>query len=476
MAGTGKFYKSGGQLFTTYEATSEGCSQLINDFYDGGYAAFYGGFAKSVNGPFFDGGFGYSGGMFNPKFGMDVTAAMFTSKAVSSCLSKRAYDHEGMRLVTQFAAYGLAGEFTKDNVKIFNPAGGTKVYDDDVFLGLGASTVTDGQIPDSVKMDYDMIRVPYKELPLPYDYGLGLKALEGKDDTSSYKQYIDLIGKNYADLTDKTILRPLAFAGRADKRTQPMRDNQETSLNGLARIFSSGDELKSGDNLNNILPWGGLQGDMAGGYQQQMTDGQGRATGYTSHYDADGVIDADGATLHTRNNYDAQIEDADGSVPALTMFDNLYMNCLTNWEGDYSDKLWVMSPLMWNKLNQLCKANNIYVDSMYTTMSIGGMKTNEGRDVGMALSSYMNIPIMMSGNLTYNYTGKTVDTARYGDAFLLDLKHVWMCMTSPVEVWTIENPAITRDLREHTITHMRAELRADKFISSGRLKNVGASA
>lgn len=460
MAGTGQFYKSGGQLFTTYEATSEGCSQLINDFYDGGYAAFYGGFAKSAGAPVFDGGFGYSGGMFNPKFGMDVTAAMFTSKAVSSCLSKRAYDHEGMRLVTQFAAYGLAGEFQKNGSKIFN---GT--YADDTFLGLGASTVADGQIPDSVKMDYDMIRVPYKELPLPYDYGLGLKALEGKDDTASYKQYIDLIGKNYADLTDKTILRPFATA-------QPVYQNQETSLNGLARIISSGTELASGDNAGLVLPWGGINGDMAGGYGGQMSSGQGRVTNVT--YDSStGIVSAN---THVRNNYDAQIEDADGAVPSLGMFDNLYMNCLTNWEGDYSDKLWVMSPLMWNKLNQLCKANNIYVDSMYTTMSIGGMKTNEGRDVGMALSSYMNIPIMMSGNLTYNYAGKTVNTAQYGDAFLLDLKHIWMCMTSPVEVWTIENPAITRDLREHTITHMRAEIRADKFISSGRLKNVGASA
>lgn len=477
MAGTGQFQRrSDGKITTTYEPTSEGCSQLINDFYDGGYGAFYGSFARSAGAPVFDGGLnntGYSGGFFNPKFGMDVTAAMFTSKAVSSCLSKRAYDWEGMRLVTEYASYGLAEEFLMgpSNTRVFD----STAYPDGTFMGLGAATVPDGQIPNSVKTDYDMIRVPYKELPLPYDYGLGLKALEGKDDTASYKQYIDLIGKNYADLTDKTILRPIAFSGRADKRTQPLVGTQETSLNGLARIFASGTEVASGDNLNNYLPWGGLEGDMAGGYQGQMNSGQGRKLGF-----ADADIDSNGVwtgtNTHVRNNYDAQIEDAEGSVPSLGMFDNLYMNCLTNWEGDYTDKLWVMSPLMWNKLNQLCKANNIYVDSMYTTMSIGGMKTNEGRDVGMALSSYMNLPIMMSGNLTYNYTGKTVDTAVYGDAFLLDLKHVWMCMTSPVEVWTIENPAITRDLKEHTITHMRAELRADKFISSGRLKNVGASA
>ena len=457
---TGQFFKSGGEIFTTYDATSEGCSQLINDFYNGGYAAFYGGFAKSAGYPQFDGGFGYSGGMFNPKFGMDVTAAMFTSKTVSAALPKRAYDKEGMRLVTQFAAYGLAGEFQKNGAKLFNG-----VYDDDVFLGLGASTVADGKIPDSVKMDYDMIRIPYKELPLPYDYGLGLKALEGKDDTSSYKQYIDLIGQNYSDLMDKTILRPFNLA-------QPKYQGQETSLNGLARIFASGTELAPGDNVNLILPWGGTAGDMAGGYQGQMVSGQGRATGIT--YNDDGTITA--STHDNQNNYDAQVVDADGAVPALGLFDELYMKCMTNWDGNYNNKFWVMAPLMWNKLNQLCKANNIYVNSVYATMSISGMKTPEGRDVGMLLNSYQNIPIIMTGNLAYNYTGKTVDTTKYGDCFLLDGEHIWTCVTSPVEVWTIENPAITRDLREQTITHMRAELRADKFISSGRLKNVGASA
>jgi hypothetical protein len=364
-----------------------------------------------------------------------------------------------MRLVTEYAAYGLGKEFTENGTPVFNAAL------DDVFLGLGAATLPDGKIGDSVKMDFDMIRIPYKELPLPYDYGLGLKALEGKDDTSTYKQYIDLIGKNYADLTDKTILRPFNL-------DQPMRDGVETSLNGLARIFSSGTELAVGDKAAKVLPWGGVKSDMTGGYQHLMTDGQGRVKGI--EWDSNGIVtDISGKV---QNNYDAQIVDAEGSVPSLGMFDELYMKCMVNWEGDFSDKMWVMSPLMWNKLNQLCKANNIYLNSVYTSMTIGGMKTIEGRDVGMLLNSYQNIPIMMSGNMSYSYTGKIVDVTKYGDALLLDNKHVWMCMTSPIEVWTIENPAITRDLREHTITHMRAELRADKYISSGRLKNVGASA
>ena len=470
----GQFFKSGGQMFTTYDATSEGCKQLINDFYDGGWQAFYSSFARSAGSPVFDGGLnntGYSGGFFNPKFGMDVTAAMFTSKKVSSALPKRAYDHEGMRLLTQYATYGTAKEFQRFGQPVFGTWSGDTWtpgeggYGADDFLGLGAATYADGPIMDSVSMTYDMIRIPAKELPLPYDFGLMLKALETKDDdTAAYKQYIDQIGNNYADLMDKTILRDIHLR-------QPTRNGQETSLNGLARIFSSGEEVGVGDNIGMILPWGGINGDMAGGYNGQMSDGQGRATGFT--YDTDGVITA---ANHTKNNYDSQIVDADGAVPTLGMFDELYMKCMVNWDDDYNNKFWLMSPLEWMKLNQLSKANQIYNDSVYSTLTISGMKTPEGRDYGWLLNSYQNIPIIMSGNMAFDYGGKTVNTAKYGETMLIDGQHVWMCVLSPVEVWNVENPAITRDLKEKNLTHMRAELRADKFISSGRLKNVGQTA
>lgn len=486
MAGTGQFHVTGGgQLFTTYEPTSEGCSQLINDFYNGGWQAFHSGFARSVGNAVFDGGFGSTGGMFVPKFGQDVTASMFTSKTIFGALPKRAYDHEGMRLLTRFATYGTAADYAGTGIT------GIGSMAPSTFLGLGAATAPDGQLPPGVTMQYDLIRIPYKENPLKFNYGLGLKAMEGKDDTATYKQYIDFIKQNYNDLADKTVLRSIGTQ-------MPKVGNLETTMNGLARIFSSGEELdtsKTGalTNANLILPWGGINGDMAGGYyvdpgdnafnkvgdanarqragSHTMPNGQGRAQGIT--WSDDGTVTG---YAHTKNNYDAQIVDAEGSVPALGMFDELYMKCLTNWEGDYSDKCWIMSPLQWNKLNQLCKANNIYVDSMYTTMTMHGMKTNEGRDVGMALNSYMNIPIIMSGNMAFDYAGAVVNTAMYGDTFLLDLKHTWLCMTSPMEVWTIENPAITNDLMEHNVTNMRCEVRADKFITSGRLKNVGASA
>ena len=446
---TGQFYKSGDKLFTTYDATPEGCSQLINDFYDGGYTMFYGGaFARSAGAP----GYGdpNSFGMFNPKFGLDITAAMFSSKAISAALGKRAYDHEGMRLAPEFATYGQGKDFYYKGSRIFDSSL------DETFMGLGAGTNQDGLIQDSVQLPVDEIRVPYKELPLSYNYGLGLKALEGKDDTSAYKQYIDMISTNYSDLMDKTLMRPLTVA-------QPTLNNRETSLNGLARIFSSSQEFGesyggTSVTANMILPWGTTWDD-TGSFSSSGLAGR--------------RIAADAAAKPDhRSNYDAQVVDLKGGIPSLGNFDLLYTQCMQNWGGETDNKFWIMSPLLWNKLNMLCKANNIYIDSVYTSLSMGGIKTVEGRDVGMLLKSYNNIPIVMSGNASFDYTSKTISSVKYGDGFLIDGNHAWLCVTSPVEVWSIENPAIMRDLKEHHVMNMRAEVRADKFITSGRMTNI----
>jgi hypothetical protein len=278
------------------------------------------------------------------------------------------------------------------------------------------------------------------------------------------------MGQNYSDLMDKTSLRRFVDPQPLD----PDDGLQETSLNGLARIFSSGTELGAGDDPSLVLPWGGLDGDMAGNMRSTqphtLHSGQGRIKDISLTGDE---VDQNN---HKVGTYDAQIVDAAGGIPTLGLFNDLYTKCMVNWEGDFSQKMWVMSPAMWDKLSQLCIANNVYIDSLYTTNTIGGMKTTEGRDVGMMVNSYRNQPILMTGNLSFDYENNVVDTATYGDTYMLDLKHVWMCVTSPVEVWTCDNPVINAALVEQNLTLMRAELRADKFISSGRLKNVGASA
>ena len=456
---TGQFFRSGSKVYTNFDETSKGASELINNFYTEGWQAF----VKSAGAP----GYNITGaeGMFNPIFGKDLTALMFSSVAVSSAISKRAYQNEGMRLIPKQATVGTASDFVRNGNAIFKTATSgstTGGYAPDYFLGLGAGTVHDGFIMDSVQMPVDEIRVPYKELPFAYDYGLGLKMLEHKDDTSSYNEYIAQMASNYNDLLDKTLLRPLA-------NEQPKTSNmvagslygsadKETSINGIARVLSSGEEIGKTyqDSLlhdvviteDHVSPWGGVNGDLA-----PMRGNHGGT--------------------HKKNNYDANVVDAKGGLLTVGLLDELHMKCMNGWDTLSPDgKFWVMSPAMWNKTSQLKAANNILEGSIFTTMSVGGVKTVEGREGGFSLNSYRNLPIIMSGNVAFDYANQVVDYSRAGEITLIDTAHVWISLLSPMQVASLENIAITRDLREHHVMLMRAELRADKFIGSGRITNI----
>ncbi len=462
---TGQFFRSGSKVYTNFSQTPKGASELINNFYTEGWQTF----VKSAGAP----GYNISGaeGMFNPIFGKDLTALMFSSVAVSSAIGKRAYQNEGMRLIPQQATVGTASDFVRNGSAIFNTAtGGTSTtggYDPNYFLGLGAGTTHDGCIMDSVQMPIDEVRVPYKELPFAYDYGLGLKMLENKDDTSSYNEYIAQLASNYNDLLDKTLLRPLANeqpkVSKMANYTLYNTHDEETGLNSITRVISSGEEMGKTykDSLkkdvtitgDHVCPWGGVNGDL-----KMRSDGWDAATSTNNH---------------TRNNYDAQIVDAQGGLLTIGLLDDLHMRCMTGWDSISPDgKFWVMSPMAWNKTSQLKAANNILEGSIYTSISVGGVKTVEGREGGFTLNSYRNLPIVQSGNVAFDYTTRTVDFNSMGDIFLLDTAHLWVSLLSPMQVTSLENIAITRDLREHHVMLMRAELRADKFIGSGRVTNI----
>lgn len=459
---TGQFFKSGSSVVTNFDETAKGASELINNFYTEGWQAFVNhSFAKSAGVP------GYNAvgadGMFNPKYGKDLTALMFSSVAVSSAIGKRAYQNEGMRLIPSQATVGTASDFVRNGTAVFKD--GSSGYDSNYFLGLGAGTTHDGYIMDSVQMPVDEIRVPYKELPFSYNYGLALKIIESKDDVASYNMYMGQMASNYNDLLDKTLLRPLAneqpkvskMVGTSLSYTQ----DKETSLNGLARVMSSGEEIgksykdNTGANVtiseDHVSPWGGTSGDLAA--MRGLNDGTGKT--------------------HIPNNYDANVVDANAGLLTVGLLDSLHMRCMQGWDTISPEgKFWVMSPVMWNKVSQLKAANNIFENSVFTTMSVGGVKTVEGREGGFMLNSYRNLPIITSGNASFNYSTKKVDFVNAGEISLIDGAHVWISLLSPMQVTTLENIAITRDLREHNVMLMRAELRADKFIGSGRITNI----
>lgn len=414
---TGQYVRLGTKIGTTYPEVGDAMYDLVDDFYSGLYS-----FARSAGAATYG-----DNGYFNAIMGKEITAAMFSSDNVFTALGARPYNHEGVRVATELASYGIDDATGK-------------------FVGIGAGTVQDGRVPDGVKMPVSEFREPYKDLPYAFEYGLGLQALESKDDTIAYKDYIDKMSANYSDLMDRTLLRPLS-AG------QPVVDGVETSLNGLARVISGFNEIGSVEDGVNITPemvspYGGMS-NARGDFYEWRSGGE--------------------------SNLDSQLIDAKGGTLTLDMMDDLHISCAVNWADSAApnNKVWFMSNLAMRKLSNIMRAQTAYLNSVYVQRDFNGVKTFPGRDYGVLLRSYNDIPIIIDGNLNFNYTTKKVSRTQMGPIFLPDLDHVWMSVLTPVELWSVTNPAITRMLQEFNVMSSRMELRIDSFIQHGKIYGLG---
>ena len=380
---SGSFVKMGDKWGTTYPETGDAMFDLIEDFYQASYS-----YAKSAGAATYG-----DNGYFNAIMGKAITAAMFASDNIFTALGAKPYQHEGVRLALNLATYGL------------NSSG--------KFVGLGAETLPDGDIGASVQMDVTEYRERYKELPFRYDYGLALMALENKDDTIAYNDYTKKMAANYSDEFDKTLNRTI-------DNPQPTVNGIETSLNGIPRVISSYGELSRTDvtlTANDICPYGGTTGDFSA-----------RGTG--------------------KSNLDGRLVDLEGSAATLDDFDKLWMKCSTNWtdHANPNGKMWGMSPFMQQKMSALMRSQNLLLDQVWTQRDFNGVKTVPGRGGGIILNAYNNTPIIQDGNIAFDYTGLQVSDTSLGDVYLLDLDHLWISVLTPVEMFSVNNSAVTLTL------------------------------
>lgn len=447
---SGSFIKTGSKMSTTYEPSAKGLYSLIDDFY-----AQQSAIAKSAGSVGYGMGSPNNEGYFNAIMGKEITVGIFSCDNVFTALGARAYDHEGVRIQYEQASYGMAEDLKYMGEPMLPGATG--------FVGIGAGTNQDGLIPDSVYLPVDDFREPYKEVPFSYDYGLGLQALENKDDTIAYKSYVDKMSANYSDLVDKTILRPLesALPVSANKTYQNQYNLYgETSLQGISRCIASGNEI--GKTYNgveiteaHVSPYGGKKGDFAA---------------YRNAWNSDGT--------HKENNIDGNIIDAEGAVLDIGMMRKAYRTASVNWDdsANPNGKMWAMSNVAQDKLGALMMVNNILLNTVYAQRDFNGVKTTPGRDAGILLNSFNNIPIIQDGNLNFDYTKRKVSSVKMGDIYLLDLKHIWMSMLTPIQMYTNDNPATTRVLQERNVMNSRMEVRIDKFIGHCRIRGLADDA
>lgn len=399
----GEITSIGEEMVSTYPVNGMGMKALIKDYFDDAMHM-----AKSA---------GFTGygtqGVFNAIMGKEITAGMFASNNIFTAIGARPYDHEGVRI-----AYSLAQKG-----------------------GIGASSKRDGAVPDSVKMPIKQVRMPYKELTYSFDYGLGLKALESKDDTIAYQDYVDKMTATYADGIDYDLLRPLTTP-------QPVLDDEEVTVNGISRAISSSIEVGQ--------DYGGVEitGDMVSPFGGVASD-------------LYGVRTAD-----KMNNFDGYVNNVAGNL-ALEDMNALYAGCAPYWadQANPNNKIIGLSIVAEERLGQLVNSQNMWLESVYVQRDFNGVKTLPGREIGGILaSSWRNIPLIMDGN--YNYDAE-IDRigAGMGEVQMLDLDHNWFSMLTPVEYRSTEDFSITRMLREQSVMLCRGEFRTDKFLGSGRITN-----
>ena len=403
----GQIYKNAGdKLESTYQPTSAGLKQLIRDFYGAPLnmmksAGFTGYATKDV---------------FNAIMGKEVTVGVFASNNILTAVGARAYDHEGQRIMYSLPQKG----------------------------GIGRTTKRDGNIPDSVMAPIKQVRQPYKELPFAFDYGLGLKALENKDDTIAYQDYIDKMTASYADALDYDLLRPITDEA-------PQVEGEETMLTPIHRAIASSTEVGKtygGVEVTGemVTPYGGVSSDL---YEQR--------------------------TASKMNNFDGYVNNEEG-VLNLADFNKCYAGCAPYWndQANPNNKIWGGSIVALEKLGSLSDANNVWLDSVFVQRDFNGVKTMPGRDMGGILAtSYRNIPYIMDGNYNYDSTIDRIGQGM-GEIGLYDLDYLYMRMITPVEFRSTDDYAITRKLKEQSVMLMRAELGINRFIGQGRITNKSA--
>lgn len=421
MPETSKFHRMGSQFCTSYAADPNEMINLCNDYYSYGWQAFSSGLRKS------DGAATYGdNGYFNEIFGADIMAGMMSSQNIYGSIGSRPYNHVGVRIAYAQADLGL-------------DASGK-------FQGIGYQTVQDGKIGTSKSIPILEVAEPYKEVPFPWDYGLGLMAVEGKDDVSSHKQYAKLIATSYSNAIDLAILRPISC-----KQPTGIKDLKEveTSLQGLYRMISGFEEIGKTNRGETITA------DMVSAYGGTKSD----------LYDFRSV---------NKSPFDGQLVDAADAPLDLDHLDSLWTRCMSGWDemANPNNKIFTVSHNAEHKISAQFRARNLYLDSVSVQRSFSGTKTVPGRDGGILINAYHNIPFIMDPNIAFDFATKTPSTSLMGDIALLDLDHIWMSMLSPVSVYTTDNVAITRELLEKSVIHARMETRIDKFIGSGRITNL----
>lgn len=353
---------------------------------------------------------GYSTtGAVNPIYGQFISAVVFACDSAYTAHPVKQWDKTGIRVQTSLAKKG------------------------------GIGTYRGGPVGTPTKPDLALVLEPFKELPFPFEYDVGLMNLENKDDTIRWQDFIEIQGRTYSDAVDFDMLRPTEVA-------TPTLKGEEIQIEKLSRIIGSNAEIgQSYDSLNT--------GTSASVTASEVSP-YGGTTSSLYAYRSAGV-----------SAFDSYVDNAKTTLD-LSDLDKAWSGCAPYWANTASpqNKGWIMSFEAQRRVGGLLSASNRYMESVFTTRDINGVKTVPGRDVGFVTKAYNDIPIISEGNINVNQASQVIpDNPAVGDIYLEDYDHIWYKALMPVDFRTTDRWEIYDQLTNKAIFMMEGELCSDMW-------------
>ena len=352
---------------------------------------------------------GYSTtGAVNPIYGQFISAVVFACDSAFTAHPVKQWDKTGIRVQTSLAKKG------------------------------GIGTYRGGPLGTPSKPDLAMVLEPYKELPFQFEFDVGLMNLENKDDTIRWQDFIEIQGRTYSDAIDFDMLRPTEVP-------TPTMKGEEIQTEKLSRIIASYDEI--GDSYNTL-------GGGATTITASDVSPYGGTTSSLYPYRSAGA-----------SVFDSYVDNANTTLD-LADLDKAWSGCAPYWANTASpqNKAWVMSFEAQRRIGGLLSASNRYMESVFTTRDINGVKTVPGRDVGFVTKAYNDIPIISEGNLNVNQATQIIpQSPAVGDIFLEDFDHIWYKALMPVDFRTTDRWEIYDMLTNKAVFMMEGELCSDSW-------------
>ena len=353
---------------------------------------------------------GYSTtGAVNPIYGQFISAVVFACDSAYTAHPVKQWDKTGIRVQTSLAKKG------------------------------GIGTYRGGPLGTPAKPDLAMVLEPYKEMPFQFEYDVGLMNLENKDDTIRWQDFIEIQGRTYSDAIDFDMLRPTEVATPTLKGEEIQIEKLSRIIGSYSEIGQSYDTLGSGASAtitaSDVSPYGGTTSSL---YAYRSA----------------------GASA-----FDAYVDNANTTLD-LSDLDKAWSGCAPYWANTASpqNKGWVISFEGQRRVGGLLSASNRYMESVFTTRDINGVKTVPGRDVGFVTKAYNDIPMISEGNLNVNQETQIIPTSpAIGDIFLEDYDHVWYKALMPVDFRTTDRWEIYDMLTNKAVFMMEGELCSDSW-------------